>query len=74
MKMYMIWIPGKIIGIWDNSADALKGFCDYLANNEENLKVIKMTVYERTYKTGKELETVLTGQELMDIINEEDKR
>ncbi len=73
MKTYMIWIPGKIVGMWNNSADALKGFCDYIKENEENLKSIKMTVYERTYEVGAKTETVLTGPELMDIINEEDK-
>jgi len=71
MKTFMIWIPGKIVGIWDNSDDALKGFCDYVKENEHNLKSIKLTVYENTYKRGKEIETSLTGEELMEIVNAE---
>jgi len=72
-KTFMIWIPGKIVGIWDSSDEALKGFCDYVKQNEASLKSIRLTVYENTYKCGKEIETSLTGEELMEIVNEEDR-
>lgn len=69
----MIWIPGKIVGIWDSADEALQGFCDYIKENEANLGSVKMTVYENTYKRGKEIETSLSGEELMEIVNEENR-
>jgi len=73
MKTYMIWIPGKIVGMWNNSTEALKGFREYVELNEANLTSIKMTIYEPTHEYGAKVETMLTGQELMDIVNEENK-
>ncbi len=74
MKTYMIWIPGKIVGIWTNPQEALQGFDDYMKENEENLKTVKMTVYEPTHKVGVKVETLFTGEELKEMVDENNKR
>lgn len=71
MKTYMIWIPGKIIGIWDNPQEALQGFNEYMSENAEDLNSIKMTVYERTHEYGAKTETMFTGDELMELAGHE---
>lgn len=71
MKTYMIWIPGKIIGVWTNPSEALKGFSTYISDNRRNLNVVKMTIYDKSYERGSQREYSLSGQELMELSNED---
>lgn len=69
---YMIWIPGRVIWTGTDSKQALSEFSDYVLENEQNLDVVRLTVYEHSNVTGKRPEFHITGREAQELLENAD--
>lgn len=70
MKMYMIWIPGRIIWSGSDSVTALDNFKSYLEDaSPQQIDAVKLTVYERSYDQGMQPEYSVSGREALEQLD-----
>jgi hypothetical protein len=67
MKTYMLWIPGKIIGVWTTPKEAREHIIEYADENPKNIAVMKVTVYDKSFERGAQAEMSVTGPEVLEL-------